>query len=169
VNPRLEIKPVTPGTIDIEIPDDETGSNPDGGEYDNGGYVDPVGTPGGSETEVRNILTQSHIGINSNPCAQGQTKGCTNVQGLGQGAINGVVALNNTIGGGITVTGGTEGGHKTHGVGKNILDLRKNDKLDTYIIDNSTGSTGTGHGTLYTGKDGNKYLDEGNHWHVVFK
>lgn len=70
---------------------------------------------------------------NPNPCKNGKTIGCTNVFGLPTWAIQGLSALADDCGCILTITGGTEGGHKEHGPGKNVVDLAPSTKLNSLL------------------------------------
>jgi hypothetical protein len=77
---------------------------------------------------------------------------------------------------GITVSGGTEGGHKSHGPNLPPVDLRDNDtNLTNYIMNNKIKPPQqTTLGPIYTSKVGNRnatFLRESTppHWHVVFE
>lgn len=115
------------------------------------------------------------IFTNAGPCERGQTTGCTNLNGLPQSAIDGLIELRRVCAGcSITITGGTEAGHKTHGVGMARIDLRDTDQaLNTYIITNGGTPRQTSLGPEYTVIIGGKsvtFLRESNprHWHVSF-
>lgn len=123
---------------------------------------------------VKQLLQDEGIFTYAGPCEQGQTTGCVNLNGLPQSAIDGLITLNNACSGcSITITGGTEAGHKTHGVGKANVDLRSTDlALNTYIINNGgTPQEISGLGLKYIVKIGGRdvtFLRESNHWHVSF-
>jgi len=146
-----------------------TGTNPDG---------TTASTGPGSEVAVRTAL--SGIGINAGPCAPNQTRGCTNVAGLPQIAIDGLLALTKSSTGGcgcgLTITGGTEGGHATHGPGRAIVDLNPTSALNSYLgrpnpRERDTATKVIAGRTLvfvYEEKGGNASgTSTGNHWHVV--
>lgn len=135
------------------------------------------GGPGpdpGSEEAVRTALGTSGVQINNDPCPPGQTTGCTNVAGLPQNAIDGLINLHNRdCLCQVMITGGTEGGHLTHGPGKPIVDLRPNSGLNSYIRGGnpnnpSNGYTRTVNGDRYTFETGGVGNSSGDHWHVVF-
>ncbi|MFA5888732.1 MAG: pilin [Candidatus Paceibacterota bacterium] len=133
-----------------------------------------------NDTAIRNSLN-GVINVNSPACVTGATRGCTNVNGLPGNAITGLVSLNSDCGCNITITGGTEGGHKTHGVGKPIVDLRPDVYLNKYL----TGSTdlpqdgtskivnlpnGQRASFTYEALGGNTGgTSTGKHWHVVIE
>lgn len=126
----------------------------------------------------------SGITVNNPPCSDGGTSGCTNVVGLPQGAIIGLATVQAgcTFQSGsicnIKITGGTEGGHVSHGPGIPVVDLAKNSTLDSFITTGHT-SRPTAYGPVYDlVVNGQKvsFLDEGAnvtgstgaHWHVQF-
>ncbi|MEN9921437.1 MAG: hypothetical protein RLZZ517_415, partial [Candidatus Parcubacteria bacterium] len=166
------IKKQTDGSTLVMTPDGKKYTvYPDGSQKE--GLIQPDGTPalalnGQTEEEVRAYFAQNGISINA-------PAGTTNVQGLGEAAIRGIVDLKNASGANIVVTGGTEDGHKTHGVGQPIADLRFGDStLDNYIINNAVSVEQTNLGPKYIHANGTSYLDEKNgggarHWHTVFK
>lgn len=138
-----------------------------------------------NDNTLRAALDAKGVKVNALPCAGGQTKLCTNVVGLPQNAISGVEALaaacaaaNSSCKNNIVITGGTEGGHSSHGPGEAVMDLGKTAALDAYIKKNPIAAT-TKWGPVYEVKVGDKivrFLDEGTdapgssgaHWHVVF-
>jgi len=145
-----------------------TSTNPDG---------TTASTGPGSEVAVRTAL--AGIGKKA-PCAPNQTRGCTNVAGLPQIAIDGLLALTKSSTGGcgcgLTITGGTEGGHATHGPGKAIVDLNPTSALNSYLgrpnpREKDTATKVIAGRTLvfvYEEKGGNASgTSTGNHWHVV--
>ncbi len=149
-----------------------------------------------SEREVLSMLRISS-GImvipKYDPCPAGQTKDCVNLAGLPEVAINGMIALQKACTQPlapcfIQITGGTEDGHKSHGVGKPIVDIstKKSENLNNFIIDKNnstlindgeegTPSCGVGDAPHYKLKTGNitgVYVKEsdlgGYHWHVCY-
>jgi len=128
----------------------------------------------GSEVAVRTAL--SGIGINAGACSPNQTRGCTNVAGLPQVAIDGLLGLKSACNCDFTITGGTEGGHETHGPGKSIIDLSPTSSLNTYLgasnpREAQVVTISVNGRTLrfkYETKGGNAGgTSTGNHWHVV--
>ncbi len=127
--------------------------------------------------ELWNSSINKPIKANGNPCKDGQTTGCTNLNGLHRSAIDGLISLNSICGPlcTLTITGGTEGGHETHGVGEAIVDLRRDRAISDWIQRNQTGVNSTSKGLLYTVNVAGrpvKFLDETGgvpHWHVVFQ
>lgn len=143
--------------------------------------------------EMVNDLKKYGVGINNNgkPCANGETSGCTNLVGMTSATYQGLKDLSAALGckSGdnkecIVVTGGTEGGHRSHGPSKNPVDLRIDAVLDKYVEDYKIKTFENGkevanprqstYGPVYTVKVGNRnatFLKESNppHWHVVFE
>ena len=137
---------------------------------------------------MREQLSQAGISVNrtngcydreGNPITYQQYsrkygEGCTTVGGLPKLAIDKVTALKRDCEGcDVTITGGSESGHDTHGHGKAIIDLRKDTRLDSYIISQAISRKRTNYGMKYIMSDGSTYLDENvkggtPHWHVVF-
>ncbi|TSC70549.1 MAG: hypothetical protein CEO12_270 [Parcubacteria group bacterium Gr01-1014_46] len=120
------------------------------------------------------------IGINHPPCLAGETQGCTNVNGLPAGAVTGLLTLKKACNGcTIMITGGTEGGHATHGPGKQIVDLRPENALNYYIWgDGNTPPDGTTRTKNLPNGQSIKFVYEtaggnvrgtstGAHWHTV--
>ncbi len=146
-------------------------------------------TPTGSASEVtiRERFAKAGIEINKSACGVGQTSNCTNVAGLPEETINMLLSLKSICGCSVVITGGTEPGHQTHGVGKRPVDLRiitdrngevsKDDKLYLFLKNNSTifGPKKRSDGTLLCVQQykwvGSNYIfcDEvggDRHWHV---
>lgn len=135
-----------------------------------GGFIDNV-----TETAVREYL-KGRVSVNAGPCAVNQTKNCTNVGGLPAFAIDRLVSLKSECNCDIMITGGTEGGHATHGPGKPIVDLNPSSSLNAYLGKPNpkeaevvtkvvNGKTVT---FTYETFGGNANgTSSGNHWHVV--
>ncbi len=130
-----------------------------------------------ADTAIRTRLENAGIQINATPCLQGQGYGCTNLNGLPESAIQGLIVLKADCGCTIMITGGTEPGpHKTHGVGQAIVDVSPNQSLDDWIRNN--GATAGGKGGVVTLSNGRKVVfvferagqgnSTGDHWHVSF-
>ncbi|MFZ2484530.1 MAG: pilin [Minisyncoccia bacterium] len=127
-----------------------------------------------ADTAIRNQLTANIIAVPNGPCTQGQTTNCTNVNGLPRSAIDGLIALKKSCGSGcvVSVSGGTEGGHATHGPGLPQVDLSlKNSTLNSYIRTNDAGSANPNCGIRSAPRykvGGATYVNEGDHWHVCY-
>ncbi len=123
------------------------------------------------------------VTVNAEPCKEtNKTSGCTNLVGLTENAEYGVLFLQSSCKCNIRITGGTEGGHLSHGPGKAVLDLddtsavlenyitKQAEKLGVPIVD-------TPYGKLYTIRLSDSptapqatFLRElsPHHWHVTF-
>lgn len=136
--------------------------------------------PGGglSESEARRQLEDAGVGWNNLPCAPGQTTGCTNFAGIRQKTLDAIISLRQRCGCTVVVTAGTEGGHEpgtySHANGYKV-DLRLNEKLDSYIRNNFTPiaprreSDGLLTPQWQDPVMGAIYALEGNHWDVLVK
>jgi len=128
---------------------------------------------------VMDELKKYGVGVKNGPCTTtGQTTGCTNLVGMLDSTFRGVTDLKKICGSScvVEITGGTEGGHKSHGPNLPPVDLGFDTNLDKYILNNQVQGVAPqviqGVGTVYTSKVGNRnatFLKESNHWHVVFE
>lgn len=153
----LILQQINPDILKLNI---GFGSGGGGSESSGGG---PTGQLPGAEQAARNQLAAAGIDIN-NPCPPGRNIHCTNVAGLPSDVFSSLEALKRNCACSLTVTGGTEDGHQTHGVGEPFVDLWKNQTLDSYITQNAVCSDSTSIGTLYRVGNTN-YVNEGTHWH----
>lgn len=117
------------------------------------------------------------------PCEQGQTTQCVNLNGLPQNAISGLLGTKKACGDcSIVITGGTEGGHATHGAGAPVVDLRPGGGLNAYLKVNNpvdgtkifTSPNGAIKGPratyVYETAGGNSQgTSTGAHWHVIYQ
>ncbi len=116
--------------------------------------------------------------INTNttePCKTRATTGCTNLNDLPGTAITGILQTQKDCGNcSILITGGTEGGHVTHGPGKSAVDFRPSSELTGLL-----GVDGANPGMSNYQKLPQKTLSNGQkvtfmwetnppHWHVTF-
>ena len=138
----------------------------------------PGGGPGGvrpvpaDEVAAREALRG--IPINKGPCPEGVpyssvAGGCTNVAGLPQNAIQGIISMNSACGGCVTITGGTEGGHASHGPGNAIVDISRTPSALQYVqyAPGSRRAGSRGNDPVYViGND--RYVIESNHIHIEF-
>jgi hypothetical protein len=130
------------------------------------------------EAAVRQQLQAVQVSINKGPCATAYTNGvtppgCTNVFGYDR---SGMVTLLGTLKAAcdaakghcnVVITGGTEGGHSTHGLesdgetAKNVVDLRSNDDAVNFrnYIESGTPSTLYGYPSFI--------INNLNCWHEV--
>lgn len=168
VNVNFELTPIK----GIEKPQVSDGATP----------TTPTPAPGGawpSDADIRNQFKLSGIGVvgtvTNEPCAFVGDAGCTSLYGLPSTVLPKLVDLNKKCEGGcgIVVTGGTEyWAHSSHGVGKAIVDIDDNSKLDAYItkngIRNDSIKCGLASAPKYNILGSGTYVDEGNHWHVCY-
>ncbi|MHB8651915.1 MAG: pilin [Minisyncoccota bacterium] len=136
----------------------------------------------GDEQAVRDQLSAAGITVFKRPCPDGVRYqdfpgGCTSVGGLPAETIGKLIALKKTCSCDIIVTGGSELGHKTHGVGLPRVDLSKNSSsLDSYITSHGTSSSSGGcasgpHYVFGGGTFSGTFVDEVGgtpHWHICF-
>ena len=139
-----------------------------------------------ADAVIRTRLQGAGVAINAGPCTAGQTRGCTNLNGLPANAVTGLINLNIACRCNVTVTGGTEGGHRTHGAGAPVVDIRPSSALNSYLRapNPSDGSVATSPpppsggiigmgpraGYTYETIAGNPSgTSTGQHWHVVFQ
>jgi len=132
--------------------------------------VNPYGEQG-----VRDIFDAAGININKSACAANQTSNCTDVGGLRQNTINGVVAFKDSCGDScnVVITAGSEDGHSdgtySHSNGYKV-DLRLNDSVNNYITTNYTSIGTRSDGAIgYKDSLGNTYYKEGDHWDVTYR
>lgn len=133
-----------------------------------------------ADAAIRSRLSAAGVAVNAGPCTQGQIKGCTNVNGLPEIAITGLINLKSMCNCLVTITGGTEpGAHATHGVGNPIVDLRDDPALRSWLQSKKYILSGTNTARVPVGvKYANMTYEPlggnpngtstGAHWHVVF-
>jgi hypothetical protein len=106
-------------------------------------------------------------------CSNQNNGACTSLDGVQQGAINQMIALQRDCGCTINITGGTETGHG--GSGTNVhtqgaaIDFNKNSQVNTIIQSYGTPTTVNANGVAspaYKASNGVLYIDEGSHWHM---
>ncbi len=146
----------------------------------------------GNEKGVRGELAQKGIGVNKPPCVLSTDTNCTNVSDLPDDAIEGLVKIKQDCNlPYLTITGGAEAGHQTHGPGQPIVDIRlksSGGSVDTNLLSCMQNDVGFQSGivlygsgsmpfnTKYTAKDGSFSVvreqnasDNTQHFHIVFK
>lgn len=147
------------------------GGMPGGG----GGGSNPggSGTSAGNEQEVRQALDDRGVDVKKQPCNGRDYNtvagGCTDVQDLPQHSINRLGEINDEMGGGVILTGGTEAGHSpAHAPGNNTVDLSLTPQVAQYVDNHTVGTYPGELGTYHILDTGDIFLREGNHWHVRF-
>ena len=131
-----------------------------------------------AEIEARLSANPYQVLVNNPPCSTGGTQGCTNVVGLPESAIVGVTTLASSCRCVVTITGGTEGGHVTHGPGLAIIDLRPTESLNNYLAQAGSvpqaanpqnGTRVTVGGATYEYEAAGAYgRSTAPHWHVTY-
>ena len=128
-----------------------------------------------ADKTVRDRLQKANVSINAGPCTKGEVSGCTNLNDLPEGTIQFLVGLKSDCGCNITVTGGTEGGHRTHGPGKPPVDISYNSSLKSWLNSKNFLDAKTQSGTviLSSGRQMRFYYEPGgfdnstgDHWHL---
>jgi hypothetical protein len=142
--------------------------------------------PGGtlSDSAARQKLSTAGIGVNKNNCPTPQDTDCTSLDGIPSVAIDDLIKLKNACvqsdsNCSVMVTGGTEAGHVSHGVGKPMLDVRSttNQVLGNYLArlkaSANLGSFGISQICTTSADAAIRYncsTDEGaDHYHIAFK
>lgn len=126
------------------------------GGTNSGGVSGTTGATG-DEAAVRTLLSSMGYDINKAPCSgqsyQSVAGGCTSVGGFTSGMMNSLTQVSSSCSGcSLVITGGSEGGHQTHGDG-NSVDLRFNSGLDSFIRGGGDSSAGL------------NCVAESDHWH----
>ena len=113
-------------------------------------------------------LPNGGISVNKRVCNNPTQTSCTTVGGLPSETLSMLSELRSTCSGNIMITGGTENGHASHGIGKTPVDLSINDSaLETCIRGFPAGNTVSFCKKTYS-KFGYTFCDERGtpHWHV---
>lgn len=127
---------------------------------------------------IRDQLEDQGVFTNNGPCFLNVTTGCTNLNGLPPSAITGLINLKTSCNCNVTITGGTEGGHASHGPGRPIVDVRPDAGLNLYITGNGNAPSNNyrrtmnfnGHSVTFTYESaggGTGGTSTGAHWHTV--
>lgn len=130
----------------------------------------PTGTL--SNQDAVSQLNSAGIQVSSTGgCSDRLNPNCTSLDGIPSSAVNSLIALETDLKKNcsncfLTVTGGTEVGHSTHGPGKSIVDLSSGNVQVNQFIKNQIGTQTPQINTWYSGGSSRYYFYEGNHWHV---
>jgi hypothetical protein len=146
-----------------------TPTNTTGGQTTQGGTGQTQTQTTGTEAAIRADLAKSNITVNKNACTQTQTSNCTNVAGLPQSTIDMLKQLKTTCNQSFVVTGGTEGGHSSHGVGLRPVDVTYNNGSLNSCIFGFTAITPPKFCYRAYQNFGYTFCDERNtnrHWHI---
>ncbi|GEM_PF-2173730 len=131
------------------------------------------------EQRVRTLIANTNVNIDINNgglgrgwCTTYGQSGCTNVGLLPTFSVNRLDSLQRACGVPLVVTGGTEfWGHRTHGPGTNIVDLRKTTALEDCIkrlSGRSQLTIGETYSVMFPGGRGIFYNENALHFHVTF-
>jgi hypothetical protein len=96
------------------------------------GVTPPVTLPAGTYSHTEALAKLSAAGINvasSGNCSDATNSSCTSLDGIPQSTVDSLIQIKNTCNSAMTINGGTETGHLSHGVGKSVVDLGFNDSL----------------------------------------
>lgn len=131
---------------------------------------------------VIEYLHTNGVEVNNGACSTGAVTGCTNVTGLPASAQARLIAMKNACNSAfagcfVEVTGGTEGGHASHGPNLPVVDISPNASINAYFAKTNpqakTPVNGTqvnipGGGTATYETTGANGRATGNHWHIRF-
>lgn len=138
----------------------------------------------GDPAVAPNTYGPNGIGINNPPCRGSVGTGCTSLAGMPMATMNRIKDVQSACTSWVEtqrgtrdsstmcrvmITGGTEPGHKSHGPGREAIDLRLGGALDNYVKVNSTSHFQYGGYPLYvvpSGSGVSTFWQEGDHWHV---
>lgn len=92
-----------------------------------------------TEEEARSQLEEAGIQITSTGnCNDPQNSSCTSLEGIPASTVDDLIFIKQNCGCSVTITGGTEVGHQTHGPGLPVVDLSFNDPLANYLRNNTS-------------------------------
>jgi type IV secretory pathway VirB2 component (pilin) len=136
-----------------------------------------------SHKKAKGVLDENNIDVEL-PCTDENCGGnddffgCTCLQGIPAGVIKELITVKEISGKYVKVTGGTEGGHETHGPGIPILDLKStgNEGFNDWVRTYGDEITLTPGQSAYfqeaysidTGDSNAIFYFETDHWHVDF-
>jgi hypothetical protein len=109
----------------------------------------------------------------SGNCDDRHNPNCTSLEGIRQTTIDGIITLKQASGCPVNVTGGTETGHGSGGLYTHWdgwkIDISKSSCVDGYIKNNFRylGYV-SGWGYQYRSPAGNLYVDESDHWDILY-
>ncbi|OGZ04315.1 MAG: hypothetical protein A2648_01045 [Candidatus Lloydbacteria bacterium RIFCSPHIGHO2_01_FULL_41_20] len=123
------------------------------------------------DATVRARLENDDVTINKSACTSVDQSNCTNVGGLPEQTISGLLALKADCECGITVTGGTEYWlHSSHGPGQRTVDLAPSSSLNQFLgrPNPVSGTSVTKMGATFKYENvGDNANATGGHWHVT--
>ncbi len=127
---------INPDLVNLKLP---TVSMPSTSSTPSGGAPTSVTPPAGTYSHTEAVQALSSKGIStssSGNCNDQNNKTCTSLNGIPKATIEDVIRLKEGTGCPVTVTGGTEVGHKSHGTGLPVVDLSENTCLEQYFSQN---------------------------------
>lgn len=110
----------------------------------------------------------------TDPCIKGGISGCTNLNDMPPIAISELEQIQKGCGCFIIISGGTEGGHVSHGPNIPAMDLRPSTALDGWVLTNAQPGPKTSYGPSSTMTINGRVITfvrekaGGDHWHVKF-
>lgn len=140
----------------------------------------PTAGSGDVYTNDQAVAALSAAGISvssTNSCSDPAIKGCTSLESIPKSTIDNIIKLKQTSGCSFRVTGGTETGHVSHGAGRPIVDVSREQCLASYFLSNKASGTLTS-ATKITKICANSadqniafncsYVEPAAHFHLVF-
>lgn len=126
---------INPDLVNLNLNLIKVGINSQGVSYGEGAYMGP----GMSDSSARSKLNAAGITINKDNCKKFGDTDCTSLDGIPENAINNLITLYNACKSfdsacTFVVTGGTEAGHKSHGPGKPMIDIRDNGVVRKFLV-----------------------------------
>ncbi|MBU2103702.1 pilin [Patescibacteria group bacterium] len=157
---KKDTQPLFGGTINT-VPGGGGGGGTGGGG---------TGTPGSlTHAQAAAILQAAGISVSSSGnCSDKTNPRCTSLDGMHESTMKQVVALKESCGCDIVVTGGTETGHSSGHSNGYKIDIRTGTTINTYLQGlRSLGATSQGY-PRYADRCGNVYMHESNpdHWDI---
>lgn len=127
INPALVgLSSGTPPTAPGANPPAAPGANP------------PTGSTLSNDQAVA-LLQGAGINITSTGgCSDPTNPSCTSLEGIPASTVTSLINIKQACNCSITITGGTETGHQTHGPGLPVVDLEFNDTLASYLKNNTS-------------------------------
>ena len=125
--------------------------------------------------DKRKCVETTPVGVNALPCASVGSRGCTNVAGLPQSAVDVIKSIQAACNCNVIVSGGTEYWlHATHAADKPIFDIRAKQStsatLNAFLLQNGTGrrSSFTGYRVFWGGFWWTREAENtaNDHWHT---
>ncbi len=149
INPNLTTL-TPPSAPAVTLPSAPSGAQPAAGASTPESYAtqypqdcNPVGQPTSStiqsQDQIMGTLQKAGVSYSStnNNCTNMCTTGCTSVAFLPDSAVSFLTTLKANCNCNVTITGGTEPGHASHGPNEPVFDLRSDSNLIAYLKANA--------------------------------